>query len=332
MPLRIRQLARSCLGAFPLIALMTFLSSPGPAAASGAAPISDGQAKAGVQNWLTQTNKMWRMNDFSELGKVTTGEMQAVYLYDKSQLKLSIPEKPFHFSKLSVVVPCETGATKTFVAYADTDVFTFRQGIHPYAMVFEKVGGTWKLAAVEGSPTGKADWPALCTGHSPTMSSPVLTAAAYTSTLAPVLTKFSSGIAVPATAAAPFDPSWFTGGSDSIQSEFSSQFTPDEAKQVALTVNLSPAAYPTFAWPLATGDGYWVVGSVTQTDTHDSPVGITSDTWPDGAPVDSPSPTVVHHQVDTFITSYAAVDPLSSSGSPVQVDAFYGSTVSGAAS
>ena len=34
--------------------------------------------------------------------------------------------------------------------------------MQPYAMVFQRTGGSWKLAAAVQYPSGGARWPALC--------------------------------------------------------------------------------------------------------------------------------------------------------------------------
>ena len=75
---------------------------------------------------------------------------------------------------------------------------------------------------------------------------------------------------------------------------------------------------------MAGGHGYWLVGVVTQTGTHSSAAGIRKPTWPDGDSIASPKPAVVHHETDTFITTYTAIDPLRSTGGPVTLDGFFG--------
>ena len=70
--------------------------------------------------------------------------------------------------------------------------------------------------------------------------------------------------------------------------------------------------------------GYWLVGFLTQSNTYSSPAGLRKAAWPDGNPVAKPRPPVVHHETETFITTYAAVDPLRSAGRTVTLDGFFG--------
>jgi hypothetical protein len=47
---------------------------------------------------------------------------------------------------------------------------------------------------------------------------------------------------------------------------------------------------------------------------------------PSGQPVRiaTPRPAVVHHETDTYITTYTALDPLRSAGGMVALDGFFG--------
>jgi len=40
--------------------------------------------------------------------------------------------------------------------------------------------------------------------------------------------------------------------------------------------------------------------------------------------VATPRPAVVHHETDTLITTYTAIDPPRSAGTPVTLDGFFG--------
>jgi hypothetical protein len=68
-----------------------------------------------------------------------------------------------------------------FVAYADTDVSDLGTGMQSAAMVFQPIGGQWKLATAVTHPAGPG-WPAPCTQgappatpeHLPTSSLPTL--------------------------------------------------------------------------------------------------------------------------------------------------------------
>ncbi|MGO9455963.1 MAG: hypothetical protein ACLP62_02795 [Acidimicrobiales bacterium] len=50
----------------------------------------------------------------------------------------------------------------------------------------------------------------------------------------------------------------------------------------------------------------------------------TTTTRPDSENVATPKPSTVHYQVNTFITTYSAFDPLSSTGGQVELNGFLG--------
>ncbi len=77
-------------------------------------------------------------------------------------------------------------------------------------------------------------------------------------------------------------------------------------------------------FPESNGRGYWLIGFLTQTTTHRSPSGLRTTSWPDSSPVATPRPAVVHHETDTYITTYTALDPLRSAGGTVALDGFFG--------
>jgi hypothetical protein len=110
------------------------------------------------------------------------------------------------------------------------------------------------------------------------------------------------------------------------------QIRQDRAGGVTITERFSPAGYPTLALPLAGGRGFWLIGILTQTAAYSSAAGIRKDTLPDGASIAVPRPSVVHHETDTYITTYTALDPLRSAGGSVALDGFFGWPLTAAAS
>jgi hypothetical protein len=301
----------------------------------GAPPASGHTAaeRAATLTWLAKTSRIWTTADFATLGQVTTGEARRAYQAEEPQnASAPIPSgrKPFRLTGLSITVPCHRGPETTFVAYADTDVFTLGQSMQPAALVFQRTGGVWKLAAVvnHSSGGGRTRWPALCrTGAGPAapVTAPaVLAPADYGPVLVRTLDHASTGARETAAAAAPFAVNSFFSGPGSINVTSAQQTRQDRAGGVSLVTRFAPAADPTMALPLAGGRGYWLVGVFAQTGIHRCAAGIRKATWPDGDSVGSPRPAVVHHETDTFITTYTAIDPLRSSGGPVTLDGFFG--------
>ena len=78
------------------------------------------------------------------------------------------------------------------------------------------------------------------------------------------------------------------------------------------------------ALPLADGRGYWLIDFLIQINNRNSPSGFHKAAWPDGSPVTTGSVAIVHHQTDTYITTYAAMDPRRSAGGTVALDGFVG--------
>ena len=118
-------------------------------AAVNAPPASPHTAaeKAATLNWLDKTNQMWTAGDFAALNQVTTGEMRTIHQVEEQQAtSADTSRQPFQLTGLSITIPCQAGGDAIFVAYGDTDVFTLGQGLQPYAMVFQRTGGSWKLA------------------------------------------------------------------------------------------------------------------------------------------------------------------------------------------
>ena len=75
-----------------------------------------------------------------------------------------------------------------------------------------------------------------------------------------------------------------------------------------------------------------VIGILIQSNSHSSPAGLRKAAWPDGTVVATPRPAVVHHETDTDITTYAAIDPLRSAGATLTLDGFFGSPLTAVAS
>ena len=283
-------------------------------------------AKAATLTWLDQTSQMWVASDFAALDQVTTGEMRTIYQVEEQHAALpkNADRLPFQLTDLSITIPCQAGGDAIFVAYGDTDVFTLHQAVQSYAMVFQRIGGSWKLAAAVPYPSGGAGWPALCRQGTATTAPAVLAADRYTADLARVLTRAMTGVQPSTATASPFAVNGFLSGADSVNGQAATWIRQDQRAGVSFSGHFAPAPDPTFALPLANGRGYWLIGFLTQTATHRSPSGLRTTSWPDSSPVATPRPIVVHHETDTFITTYTAIDPLRSAGGTVALDGFFG--------
>jgi hypothetical protein len=152
----------------------------------------------------------------------------------------------------------------------------------------------------------------------------VLTPGSYAPDLARVLTHAQTGARATTAAAASFALNGFLSGSGSITAQAATQIRKDRSGGVAFSGRFTQVPDPTFALPLANGRGYWLVGFLTQSNNYSSPAGLRKAAWPDGNPVAKPRPPVVHHETETFITTYAAIDPLRSAGRTVTLDGFFG--------
>ncbi len=291
-------------------------------------------AKAATLTWLDKTSLMWTAGDFAALDQVTTGEMRTVYQVEEQQATLpaNADRLPFQLTGLSITIPCQAGGDAIFVAYGVTDVFTLGQSMQPYAMVFQRTGGSWKLAAAVQYPSGGAGWPALCSQGAATTAPAVLGPDRYTADLARVLTHAMTGAQPTTAAASPFAVNGFLSGPGSVNGQAATWIRQDQLAGVSFTGHFTPAPDPTFALPLANGRGYWLIGFLTQTTTHRSPSGLHTTSWPDSDPVATPRPAVVHHETDTYITTYTALDPLRSAGGTVALDGFFGWPLTTAAS
>ena len=289
--------------------------------------------QAAVTNWLVQTNQMWSDDDFAAVEQVTTGQMRSIYLAEESQASLpkNADRVGFQLTGLSITIPCHTGNPGAFVAYGDTNVFDLGAGMQSVAMVFERAGGRWKLATAVNRPDG-AGWPALCTQGTPPAGPAVLAAGRYAPDLARVLTSAMTGTAQTTRTAAPFAVNDFLAGSGSIAVQSATSIREDRRDGVSFTGRFTPAPDPTVALPLADGHGYWLIGILTQSDTYSAPSGLRASTWPDDNQVATPRPAVVHHESDTFITTYTAIDPLRTANATVALDGFFGWPLSAVAS
>ena len=323
--LRLRSLAAAGLAG---IGLAVAGCGGGGAPAVNAPPGSAHTAaeQAAVMNWLYKTNQMWQSNDFSAVDQVTVGQMRTLYLSEERQASLpdNASRESFSLTGLSITLPCHTGSPAVFVAYGDTAVFDLGSSVQSVAMVFEQAGGRWKLAAAVNHSDGSSGWPALCTHGTPPAAPAALAAGDYTSDLARVLTRAESGAAQTTQTASPFAVNDFLAGPGSIPVESATQIRQDRKGDVTFTGSFAPAPDPTFALPLASGRGYWVIGSLTQSGTYSAPSGLRAKAWPDGNQVATPRPAVVHHESDTFTTTYTAIDPLRPNHAAVTLDGFFG--------
>ena len=308
---------RSTLRILPLTAALAGMGpAPSGCGGGGAAPVNPPPSsahtaaeKAATWNWLAKTNQMWTHSNFAGLDQVTTSEMRTIYLTEERQASLpaNASRLGFQLTSLSITVPCHTGSSTVFVAYGDTDVFDLGSAAQPMAMVFQRVGGQWKLAAAVSRPDG--GWPALCTQGPPPTAPATLAPGDYASDLARVLTHAATGAAETAAAASPFAVNDFLSGSGSVNAQSATAIRQDQHGGVSFTGRFTPAPYPTLALPLAGGRGFWVIGILTQTGTYQLPAGLRAKNWPDGNQVATPRPAVVHTETDTFLTTYAAIDP-----------------------
>jgi hypothetical protein len=316
----------------PLIAILGGIS-PVLASCGGASPAPvnpppssahSAAEQAAVTNWLKQTNQMWTSDSFASLDQITTAEMRTIYQSEepKGTLPGSATRPPFQLTSLSVTVPCHTGASNVFVAYGDTDVFDLGSAMQPMAMVFERVAGAWKLAGAVSRPDG--GWPALCIGGTPPTAPALLAPADYPSVLARVLTQAQTGTTQTSATASPFAVNDFLAGSSSVTGQAATEIRQDRRAGVTFIGGFTPAPDPWLALPLASGRGFWLVGFLIQHGTYSSPSGFRAKSWPDGNQVATPRPAVVHHESDTFITTYTAIDPLRSAHGTVTLDGFFG--------
>jgi hypothetical protein len=292
--------------------------------------------RAATLNWLAKTNLMWTGDDFSPVDQVTTGAARTAYLaQERATTSDPAPgsRTPFHLTSLSITVPCHQGAEAEFVAYGDTDVFTLGQSQQPVALVFQRTGGAWKLAAIVNQPSGtSAAWPALCRAGTGTTAPAVLEPADYAAALSAALNRAAAGAPQTAAATAPFALKPFFAGPGSFTVQSATQIRQDHAGGVTLTEQFSPTADPTIALPLPGGRGYWLIATLTQTASYSSAAGTRKTAMPDGATIAAARPAVVHHATDTYLTTYTATDPPRSASGTVALDGFFGWPLTAAAS
>lgn len=127
----------------PLLTATLAASAVAAAACGGAAPAVGAPPgsrhttaeRVATLNWLAKTNQMWEKDEFSALNQVTTGEARSAYLAQISATRTdpgpSGRGQLFQLTSVSITVPCHTGAESTFVAYGDTDVFTWDSQCSP---------------------------------------------------------------------------------------------------------------------------------------------------------------------------------------------------------
>jgi hypothetical protein len=321
---RFRSLAALGLSAATALAVAGCGGGGAPAVSAPPSSAHTSAEQAAVTNWLVKTNSMLTASNFAGLDQVTTGQMRTIYLSEERQASLpkNADREGFQLTGLSITIPCHIGSPAVFVAYGDTDVFDFGTGMQSVAMVFERVGGLWKLATAVNHPDG--GWPALCTQGTPPAAPALLAPGRYASDLARVLTRAASGAAQTAGAASPFAVNDFLAGSGSIPATSAKSIRQDRRAGVSYTSGFAPSPDPTFALPLADGRGYWVIGILIQRDSYSAPAGLRASAWPDGNQVATPRPSVVHHETDTFITTYTAIDPPRSASAAVALDGFFG--------
>jgi hypothetical protein len=318
-PVLLMTAALACIGL-----AVTACSSSAPVSAPPASPHTAAE-KAATLRWLATTSPMWAKGNLAGRDQVTTGEMRTIYRSEQRQPRAKgTSRKAFQLTGLSITVPCHSGAGDAFVAYGNTDVFTLGQDGQPVAMIFRRAGGTWKLAAAVDHPSGDPGWPALCRHGAAPAAAAVLAPGTYTPSLAGVLTTAMAGAAMTPATARPFAINGFLAGPGSVTGQAARWIRQDRKAGVAFTGRFTPAPDPTFAFPLASGHGYWLIGFLTQRNSRNSPAGFHRADWPDGSPDTTPSLAVVHHQTDTFITTYTATDPLRSVGGAVALDGFFG--------
>jgi hypothetical protein len=106
----------------------------------------------------------------------------------------------------------------------------------------------------------------------------------------------------------------------------------DQRDGVSYTGRFTPTPDATVALPLADSRGYWLIAILIQSDTYNAPSGVRAKDWPDGNQVATPRPAVVHHESDTFITTYTAIDPPRTADATVALDGFFGWPLSAVAS
>jgi hypothetical protein len=307
-----------------LAAALALATAASLAVTACSAPAKPTAEQAAVQHWLAKTNAMWMQNDFAALDEITTAEMRTIYLAEKqgAHLPSNASRQPFQLTGLSITIPCQAGRPGVFVAYGDTDVFDLGPAMQPMAMVFQRSGGRWKLAAAVNRPA--RGWPALCTESAPPSAPAALAAADYAPELARVLTHATTGSTETTATAAPFAVNDFFAGSGSINAQAARQAGQDRDGGVSFTQGFTATANPTLALPLAGGRGFWMIGILTQTGRYASAAGLRAKNWPDGNQVATPRPAVVHHETDTFITTYTAIDPPRSAGAALTLDGFFG--------
>ena len=282
--------------------------------------------QAAVTSWFVQTNQMLTKNDFRAVDRVTTGQMRTVYLAEEQQASLpkNADRAAFQLTGLSITVPCHTGSpTVSWPTPTPMSSISGRPcSLSPWCSSGSAACGSWprRSTTLTAAQVGRR-----CARRGRLRRSPaVLAPGSYTSDLARVLTRADSGAAQTAQTASPFAVNDFLAGPGSVPVQSATSIRQDRQGGVTFTGRFAAAPDPTFALPLANGRGFWIIGTLTQSDTYSAPSGVRAKDWPDGNQVATPRPAVVHHESDIFTTTYTAIDPLRSDNTAVTLDGFFG--------
>ena len=281
--------------------------------------------KAATLNWLAKTNQMWTKNDFAALDQVTTGEMRTIYQSEEQQeTSEGASRKPLQLTGLSITTPCQSSGSPVFVAYGDTDVVTLGQGLQPVAMVFEQVGGAWKLASHR--PASERQFTLASAVQARNRNDRTCRSRARQGTRRPgpgaeprrdrstwdrrdggavcgQLVLLRPGLVHrPVRHADQAGPGWRDSADRAILPDRRPATRPAASRRTRILADRRP--HP---------------------DRHlQFPAGTRKDTFPDGASIATTRPAVVHHATDTYITTYTATDPPRSRGATVVLDGFFG--------
>ena len=273
-------------------------------------------------NWLAKTNAMWTQNNFAALDEITTAEMRTIYLAEQrgASLPSNASRQPFQLTGLSITIPCQAGPASSSPTATPTSSTSARPcSPWPWCSSGPTAGGSWPPRSTARPAAGPR-----CARTACRLAPPTLAAADYAPELARVLTHATTGSAETTATAAPFAVNDFFAGSGSINAQAARQTGQDRRGGVSFTQGFTTTVNPTLALPLAGGRGFWMIGILTQTGRYASATGLRAKNWPDGNQVATPRPAVVHHETDTFITTYTAIDPPRSASATLTLDGFFG--------
>ena len=258
---------------------------------------------------------MWTRNDFAALDQVTTGEMRKVYQAEEEQKTTSTRGRhPLQLTGLSITIPCQGSGSIASLSLMATQTSSPSGRECSRSRWFSskwKAHGSWLPSSSVLAPAHAGQ---RCAGKEPQQPRiPSYRPAEYTADLARALDHAATGT-----------PDRRGGGTvrrqlilhrpGLVHRAVRHADQQDRAGGITITERFSPAGYPTLALPLAGGRGFWLIGILTQTAAYSSAAGIRKDTLPDGASIAVPRPSVVHHETDTYITTYTALDPPRSAG------------------